>query len=97
MSGVVRTGLLVVSALITAGALVWWWRTFGEVVGYGYLSWTEAGRCLVSDSDICTLAKALCSGTHPRDFLAYWTSAFWVGFALFSLSLFLNRSRDIEG
>lgn len=37
----------------------------GEVVNYGYLSWREAGNCLLGNSDICTLVKALCLGSHP--------------------------------
>ena len=67
------------SKLVTAAAVLWWWRTYGEVVTYGYLSWPEAGQCLVRDSDICMLAKALCLGSHPQTFLLYWTSAFWSG------------------
>ena len=79
--------LLAGGAVTVAAALVWWWATFGDVVQFGYLSWREAGRCLVRDSDICTLAKALCLGAHPRTLTAYWTSAFWLGFGVLSLSL----------
>jgi hypothetical protein len=50
------------SATVVA-AVAWWWITYGEVVGYGYLSWREAGGCLVQSSDICSLAKALCLGS----------------------------------
>jgi hypothetical protein len=80
-------------AAIFVGAVAWWWTTFGDVVSYGYLSWREAGRCLVGDSDICTLAKALCLGTHPRSFVTYWASAFWIGVGVLSLSLLTNRAR----
>ena len=58
--------MLAAGAVTLAAALVWWWSTFGDVVQYGYLSWSEAGRCLVRDSDICALAKVLCLGSHPR-------------------------------
>ena len=34
----------------------------GDVIRYRYLSPGEATRCLTKDSDICTLAKALCLG-----------------------------------
>jgi len=56
-----------------AAALVWWWATFSTFVHYGNLSWPDAGRCLVRDSDICALAKVLCLSAHPRVFFAYWT------------------------
>jgi hypothetical protein len=75
------------SAAIVALALIWWWATFGDVIRYGYLSWGEAGRCLVRDSDICALAKVLCLGSHPRALIAYRTSAFWLGLGVISLSL----------
>jgi hypothetical protein len=61
------------------------------VVGYGYLSWREASSCLVHNSDICTLAKALCLGSHPRALIAYWTSAFWLGLIVLSVSLLTVR------
>ena len=85
-----RLALLPGALVFTMAALVWWWWTFFHVVGYGYLSWPEAGRCLVSDNDICTLAKSLCLGAHPRAFAAYWTVAFWIGAALLSLSLWVG-------
>jgi len=79
--------LLAGGAAIVFAALIWWWTTFGDVVRYGYLSWREAGQCLVRDSDICALAKVLCLGAHPRIVIAYWTSAFWLGLGVLSLSL----------
>ena len=85
--------LLAAGAAILVAALVWWWTTFGDVVRYGYLSWNEAGRCLIHDSDICALAKVLCLGSHPRAILAYWTSAFWIGLGILSLSLLTPHSR----
>ncbi len=84
---------LAAGGLIVAAAVFWWWQTFGEVVGYGYLSWREAGRCLVNDSDLCGLAKALCLGSHPRNFIAYWASAFWIGLGVLSVSLLTTRAR----
>ena len=85
--------LLAGGIAIVAVSLIWWWTTFGDVARYGYLSWREAGRCLVHDSDICTLARALCLGSHPRTLVAYWTSAFWLGFGVLSISLLTAQSR----
>ena len=85
--------LLPMGAAIVIAAVAWWWTTFGIVVGYGYLSWVEAGRCLVGDSDLCALAKVLCLGAHPRTFIAYWSSAFWLGVGVLSLSLLLSQAR----
>ena len=85
--------LLAAGAGIVVAALIWWWTTFGDVVLYGYLSWGEAGRCLVHDSDICALAKLLCLGAHPRTVTAYWTGAFWLGFGVLSMSLLTTRPR----
>jgi hypothetical protein len=85
-----RLALLPFALAITVAAIGWWWWTFGEVIGYGYLSWREAGRCLVSDNDICSLAKALCLGSHPRFFYAYWTLSFWTGLALLSAGMLMG-------
>ena len=79
--------LLAAGTGIVMAALIWWWTTFGDIIRYDYLSWSEAGRCLVNNSDICALAKALCLGSHPRTVIAYWTSAFWLGVGILSLSL----------
>jgi hypothetical protein len=79
--------LLAAGATVLVAAIGWWWTTFGDVVTYGYLSWTEAGRCLVHDSDICALAKMLCLGSHPRSLVTYWTSTFWLGLGIVSISL----------
>ena len=88
-----RRVLPFVALLILATALVWWWWTFFSVVGYGYLSWSEAGLCLVSDNDICALAKALCLGAHPQGIVAYGAGAFWIGAALLSTSLWTAGRR----
>jgi hypothetical protein len=92
-----KRALIGLGALVVFAALWWWWRTFGEVVGFGYLSWPEAGRCLVGDSTICSLAKALCLGSHPREFVAYWSSAFWCGIALLSCGAIVSSGRAVQG
>jgi hypothetical protein len=78
--------------LALGAALLWWWSTFSDVVTYGYLSWFEAGRCLASDSGLCTLAKKLCLGAHPRGEAPYFAHAFWIAFGLLSLSALTGRA-----
>jgi hypothetical protein len=86
--------LLAAGAAVLVAATGWWWMTFGDVVAYGYLSWSEAGRCLIRDSDICTLAQMLCLGSHPRYLVAYWTIAFWLGLGIVSISLLTPQTQS---
>jgi hypothetical protein len=88
-----RRALLALSLASLAAALGWWWWTFFYVVGYGYLSWSEAGVCLVRDNDICALAKALCLSSHARAFITYATPAFWGAAILLSLNLWAAGTR----
>jgi hypothetical protein len=89
--------LLSIGGAILFAALAWWWITYGDVVGYGYLSWREAGACLVGNSEICALAKTVCFGAHPRLIVAYWSSAFWLALAILSASLLTGgRARAVE-
>ena len=94
MIGLARLVLTSLAWIVLAAAVVWWWWTFFYVVGYGYLSWSEAGRCLVVDNDICALAKVLCLSAHPNVLAPYGTGAFWVGLALLSLSLWVGGARN---
>ena len=93
MIALVRGSLLALSTLAVAATLLWWRQTFVIVVDNGYLSWTEAGVCLVRDNDICELAKKLCLGAHPRNFVAYATTAFWAAAVLTSMSLWAAGTR----
>ena len=83
--------LLALGGATILSAIAWWWITFGEVIRFGYLSWHEAGGCLVQNSDICSLAKALCLGSHPRFLIAYWASVFWLGIIVLSASLLTSE------
>jgi hypothetical protein len=76
--------LVSMDVAILLAALAWWRITYGKVVGTDYLSWGDAGVCLVGNADICALAKSLCLGAQPRQLAAYWSSAFWIGFAVLS-------------
>jgi hypothetical protein len=51
----------------------------------------------VQNSDICSLAKALCLGSHPRFLVAYWASVFWLGVIVLSASLLASeRARVVQ-
>ena len=79
--------LLATGAVILAGSLAWWWLTYRDVISYSYISASEASTCLIGDSDICRLARALCRGAHPVTLISYRAAAFWVGLAAASSSL----------
>jgi hypothetical protein len=81
---------LFIGCAIVIAAFSWWWLTYVEVVKYDYLSWREAMNCLVWHSDICSLATALCLGSHPRAMANYWSSVLWIGLIAVSTSLFLT-------
>jgi hypothetical protein len=81
--------LLAISAIILAGSVGWWWLTYRDVIGYSYISASEASVCLIGDSDICRLARALCRGAHPLTLINYRAAAFWVGVAAASSSLMM--------
>jgi hypothetical protein len=72
-------------------AVIWWWETYREVIGYAYISKTQAGICLISDRAICTLARALCRNAHPLALIDYPPAVLWLGTLLFSGGLFLAQ------
>jgi hypothetical protein len=89
--------LLAAGALTLIGAIGWWWVTYADVIRYAYMSPREAGVCLVGDSDICRLARALCRGAHPVAIINYRAPTFWIGVAALSSSLLgLSRKMGIQ-
>jgi hypothetical protein len=79
--------LLAAGALVVSIAAGWWWLTYSDVIRYDYISIQEASVCLVGESTICHLARALCRGAHPVSVVAYSAATFWVGVATLSASL----------
>jgi hypothetical protein len=88
--------------LIPAGAaglvlaVAWWWLTYRDVIGFGYLPASEAGYCLVGETDICALARALCRGTHPLDIASYSSIGLWVGFLVLCVGLIIDGWKRID-
>jgi len=67
------------------------------VIRYNYIGAGEASVCLIGDSEICELARALCRGAHPVAIVAYRAAAFWIGMASLSASLLTpGRQTGIE-
>ena len=79
------TGLAIVFASVG-----WWWLTYEEVIRYDYIGLAEAGACLVSETSICHLARALCRSTHPLALIDYRSQVLWLGLAVLSSSLLLQ-------
>lgn len=87
--------LVALGVLAVAGSVGWWWLTYGDVIRYDYISAGQAGVCLVGNSEICQLARALCRGAHPTVVIAYRASMFWVGVTAVSASLIVSGGRGV--
>ena len=88
---VVVTGLTVLVASVG-----WWWLTYEEVMRFGYIGIAEAGACLVSETSICQLARALCRSSHPLAIVDYRSPALWLGVATLSAGVFLSSQVSAE-
>lgn len=86
--------LQIFGAAVVALSLAWWWITYQDVIGYNYLSLPDASLCLVSNSDICQLARSLCRSTHPLAIIAYWSASLWIGVAALCASLATGTAGD---
>jgi hypothetical protein len=82
-----RCLLWVTGVLSLGSAVAWWWFTYREVISYDFISPKEAGLCLIGQSTICDLARALCRGTHPLAIIDYRPLSFWLAIILLSINL----------
>ena len=82
--------LLWAGLCMLAASIGWWWLTYEEVMGYGYLGIAEAGACLISETSTCQLARALCRSTHPLAIVDYRSPALWLGVATVSAGVLLS-------
>ncbi len=92
----VSMALFAAGALVVVASAAWWWITYGDVIRYNYIGPGEASVCLVGDSEICRLARALCRGAHPATIIAYSAAAFWAGMVTLSASLVTLGLRPAE-
>jgi hypothetical protein len=81
--------LLALGVIAFAASAAWWWITYSDVIRYNYIGAGEASVCLIGDSEICRLARALCRGAHPVAVIAYRATTFWIGAASVSASLLM--------
>ena len=88
------SSLLVLGAAAMVAALGWWWLTYRDVIQFDYLPARQAAYCLVGETDICALARALCRGAHPLDLVAYSSAGLWVGFGLLCIGLIMDGWRQ---
>jgi hypothetical protein len=84
--------LLSTGLVVVLGSVGWWWLTYQEVIRYDYIGLAEASACLVSETSICHLARALCRSTHPLAIIDYRSPALWLGVAALSASLIVQPS-----
>ena len=74
-------------------AVAWWWATYANAIAYDYISTRQASVCLLGSSDICSLARSLCSNEHPFIGIAYWSATFWIAVGALSGSLVAGSKR----
>ena len=74
-------------------AIGWWFILFPTVVENTGLTLGQALPCVASNSDVCTLAMAICGGNHLFGVRHYSPNLFWVGAILISASLLAQALR----
>ncbi|WKW52111.1 hypothetical protein [Rhodomicrobium lacus] len=101
MSGVLRALRHITAARIAlagtvalVAAMAWWWLAFQPLIEIADMPLSSAAACLVADSDLCSLARALCRRPHLLDLDSYHPAAFWSAFGLLSLAALRGVSRD---
>ncbi len=85
-------GVFGTAAMVTA--IVWWAILFPTVVENAGLTLGEALPCIASNSEICSLAMALCGAQHLFGIKQYLPGLFWAGTILLSVSLLVAPRAD---
>ena len=91
------SGLVMLGAAAMVVAFGWWWLTYRDVIQFAYVSAREASYCIVGETDICALARALCRGAHPLTIATYSSMSLWFGFGLLCIGLVVDGWREPDG
>ncbi|MBS1181784.1 MAG: hypothetical protein H6Q99_1664 [Proteobacteria bacterium] len=78
----VPLSLAVVGAAASLFTVAWWWIVFSRQIGSGSLPIVNALPCLARNTDICSLAEALCAQDHFLGITRYSPAAFWASAVL---------------
>jgi hypothetical protein len=78
-------------AAAIAAAIGWWAILFPTVVENTGLTLGDALPCIASNSEVCSLAMALCGVRHLFGIGHYSPGLFWAGIILLSASLLASR------
>ena len=79
-----------------AAAIGWWAILFPIVVDNTGLTWSEALPCIASNSDMCSLAMALCGAHHLFGIQQYSPSLFWAGILFLGSSLLVTSGTNVK-
>jgi hypothetical protein len=86
----------VLGGLGLLATLGWWWIVYEPVITSQLLTVPRALPCIASDSDLCTLAQALCRADHPFGIRHYYNGSFWIGLTLLGAALLLPYRRRFQ-
>ncbi|SHE80313.1 hypothetical protein SAMN02745157_0971 [Kaistia soli DSM 19436] len=91
-----RTGTLALSfgLLALLVALAWWTIIYSQVIGGDYMSVPAALPCLANVTDTCSLAQALCKGSHFLGIRRYSPELLWAAAGLLAVGALLRLKRD---
>jgi hypothetical protein len=83
----VAFGLKLLGGAALLASVGWWWVVFRTLIGNASMTVQGALPCLAHNSDLCTLAQALCASQHFLGIRHYDTLLFWAGTAIIGVSL----------
>jgi len=86
----IPAGLGWVGGIAILAAFAWWAVQFTGIAANTGLTFSEAVPCVVSSSQLCELATALCGARHLFGINHYSPAMFWCGAALLCASLLLS-------
>lgn len=86
-----RDLLLLACGLFLVLVTAWWWIIYSQVVQAGNMALSDVTVCIISKSDLCSLAQSLCKGTHLFGIKRYFAEFFWAAGGI-AIVLLIDRS-----